>query len=264
MKEGKAPRVNALHRGLLVLELLAGEKRGWGTLEIGRRLKVARSSASYLLHTLLARGYLQRDADGKYRLSMKLLALGSLALHGVEVRELALPILRRLVSETSITGHLAVLAGSEAVYIERVPSPGFIQMDTWVGRRVPLYSSGVGKTLLAFSPPDQAEGLLQRADLARFTPRTIISLARLRQELRRIRENGFALDNEENTPGVRCVAAPIFDRAGTLTAALSLTGPIQQITDDRVSRLAEKVKEAARQITRTLGGDQPSGPPRNP
>ena len=186
MKEGKAPRVNAVHRGLQILELLAGQKKGWNTSEIGRKLKIPKSSASYLLHTLLARGYLRREADGSYRLSMKLLALGSLALHGVEVWEVALPILRKLVEETEITGHLAVLDGSEAVYIERVPSPGFIQMDTWVGRRMALHSSAAGKTLLAFLPTDQAEAHLQSAELRRSTPKTIASVPKLRQELKKI------------------------------------------------------------------------------
>src|SRR6266404_1392207 len=167
MKEGKAPRVNALHRGLQILELLAGRKKGWSTSEIGRRLKIPKSSASYLLHTLQVRGYLRRENDGGYRLSMKMLALGSLELYGLEVREIALPILRRLVEDTGITGHLGVLEGSEAVYIERMPSAGFIQLNTWIGRRIPLHSSGEGKTLLAFLPPGEAEDLFQTIELRR-------------------------------------------------------------------------------------------------
>ncbi len=257
MKEGKAPRVNALYRGLQILELLAGQRRGWSTSEIARRLKIPKSSASYLLHTLQARDFLRREKTGGYRLSMKMLALGSLALHGIEVREVAVPILRRLVDETGITGHLGVLEGAEAVYIERIRSLGFIQLDTWVGRRIPLHSTGEGKALLAFSEPEQAEALLQTMELRRFTPRTIVSLPKLRQELKRIRESGFAIDDQENTPGIRCVAAPIFNRAGRLVAALSLTGPVQQITDERLIKTAEKVKEAARQMTNALGGSLP-------
>jgi len=264
MREGKVPRVNAVHRGLQILELLAEQKRGWGTSEISRRLKIPKSTASYLLHTLLTRGYLRRETDGVYRLSMKLLALGSLALHGVEVREIALPILRRLVAESQISGHLAVLEGSEAIYIERVPAPGFIQMDTWVGRRMPLHTTSSGKALLAFLPEEQAESLLRNAGLPRCTPKTIVSLPRLKQELRKVRENGFAVDNEENTLGVRCVAAPIFDREGRVVAALSLTGPVQQITDDQFPRIADKVKEAARHLTDAFGGGLQGLPLWNP
>jgi DNA-binding IclR family transcriptional regulator len=254
MKESKAPRVPAVLRGLQILELLAGEKKRWSTTEISRKLKIPKSTASYLLHTLLERGYLVREADGVYRLGMKLLALGAQALRGIEVRELALPILRRLTTETQTTAHLAVLEGAEVVYIERVPSPGFIQIDTWVGRRMPLHSTSVGKALAAFLPEEEAEALFQTTGLARFTPRTIITLPRLKQELKRIRESGVAIDNEENTPGVRCVAAPIFGSNERAVAALSLTGPVQQVTEERVGKIVEKVKEAARQLSRALGG----------
>jgi DNA-binding IclR family transcriptional regulator len=254
MAEGKAPRVNAVHRGMQILELLAEHRKAWSTSDIARRLKIPKSTASYLLHTLDTRGYLHREQDGLYRLSMKLLALGSLAQHGVEVREAALPILRRLVADTGITGHLGVLEGSTVIYIERVPASGFIQMDTWIGRQMPLHSTSSGKALLAFLPDDQVEPLLSGAALPRFTPKTLTSLPRLRQELKRIRETGFALDDEENTPGVRCIAAPVFDRFGRVVAALSLTGAAQQITDGYLPRIAEKVKEAARQTTRAMGG----------
>ncbi|MGH9785048.1 MAG: IclR family transcriptional regulator [Terriglobia bacterium] len=254
MPESKAPRVNAVHRGLQILEMLAEQRKAWSTSEISRRLKIPKSTASYLLHTLETRGYLHREENGNYRLSMKLLALGSQAQHGVEVREVALPILRRLVAETGITGHLAVLEGNVAIYIERVPAPGFIQMDTWVGRQMPLHSTSSGKALLAFFPENRLEPLLSSAPLPRFTPKTIIALPRLKQELKKIREAGFAVDDEENTPGVRCVAAPIFDRFGREAAAISVTGPVQQIPHEHLARIAEKVKEAARQITRAMGG----------
>jgi IclR family acetate operon transcriptional repressor len=115
----------------------------------------------------------------------------------------------------------------------------------------------VGKALAAYLPEGEAEPLFQSAGLPRFTPRTIITLPRLKQELRKIRENGVAIDNEENTPGVRCVAAPIFASNGRAIAALSLTGPVQQVTEERAIRIAEKVREAARQLTQTMGGRAP-------
>jgi DNA-binding IclR family transcriptional regulator len=259
MKESKAQKVPAVLRSLQILELLAGERKRWTTTEISRKLKIPKSTTSYLLHTLLDRGYLVRESEGIYRLGMKLLVLGGQALRGVEVRELALPVLRRLTTETQTTAHLAVLEGAEAVYIERVPSPGFIQIDTWVGRRMPLHSTSVGKVLAAFLPEKEAEALFQAAGLARFTPHTIVSMPRLKQELRRIRESGVAVDNEENTPGVRCVAVPIFGPQGVPVAAMSLTGPVQQVTEDRLGKIVEKIKDAARQLTATLGGQAAAG-----
>lgn len=259
MKENKSQRVPAVLRGLQILELLAGDKKRWTTTEVSRKLRIPKSTTSYLLHTLLERGYLVREHEGVYRLGMKLLALGGQALRGIEVREVALPILRRLTAETQTTAHLAVLEGAEAVYIERVPSPGFIQIDTWIGRRMPLHSTSVGKALAAFLPEAESEALFQSAVLPRFTARTITSLPRLRLEFKRIRETGAAIDNEENTPGVRCVAAPIFGSNGRAVAAMSLTGPVQQVSEERVGKIAEKLKEAARQLTLTLGGHAPAG-----
>ena len=264
MREGKSPRVNAVHRGLQILELLAGQRKGWSTSEISRRLKIPKSTTSYLLHTLLTRGYLRREEDGLYRLSMKMLALGSQALHLIEIREIALPILRRLVAETGITGHLAVLEGGDAIYIERVPAPGFIQMNTWVGRRMPVHSTSSGKALLAYLPEEQVEELMLSTGLPRYTTKTITSLPRLKQELRKIRDCGFAVDDEENTPGVRCIAAPVFDRSGAGTAALSLTGPVQQITEVELPRITEKLKDAARQMTHRIGGDLSTASRKNP
>jgi len=257
MKENKAQRVPAVLRGLQILELLAGDKKRWTTTEVSRKLKIPKSTTSYLLHTLLERGYLVREQEGVYRLGMKLLALGGQALRGIEVREVALPVLRRLTAETQTTAHLAVLEGAEAVYIERVPSPGFIQIDTWIGRRMPLHSTSVGKALAAFLPEEESGALFQTAGLARFTPRTIVSLPRLRLEFKRIRESGAAVDNEENTPGVRCVAAPIFGSNGRVVAAMSLTGPVQQVTEERVAKIVDKLREAARQLTLALGGHPP-------
>ncbi len=255
--------MNALHRGLQILELLAGPKKRWSTSEISRKLKIPKSSASYLLHTLQLRGYVRREEGGAYRMSMKMLALANLGLHGIEVREVALPILRRLVEETGITGHLAVQDGGEAVYIERVPSPGFIQVDTWVGRRMPLHSSGSGKVLLAYLEARLTDAILDGPELVRSTPKTIVSPARLRQELRRIRASGFAIDDQENTPGVRCAAAPIFNRSGEVAAVLSVTGPLQQLADERLMRVAEKVKERAHEVTLLLGGSRQSVPRRS-
>jgi IclR family acetate operon transcriptional repressor len=127
-------------------------------------------------------------------------------------------------------------------------------MDTWVGRQMSLHSTSSGKALLAFLPEGQLEPLLSGAPLPRFTPKTIVAPPRLKQELKKIREAGFAVDDEENTPGVRCIAAPIFDRFGREAAAISLTGTVQQTPNEQLARIAEKVKEAARQVTRAMGG----------
>lgn len=263
------PRVNAVLRGLQILELLATENHPWSTTDIARKLKIPKSTTSYLLHTLLGRGYVRRAAAGDYRLTMKLVELSGQALRSLGVREAAQPVLRRLVAESETTAHLAVLDGAEAVYIERVPSPGFIQVNTWVGRRMPMHSTSVGKALAAYLSDEALESILAGRELERFTSKTIISPAKLKLELKKIREMGISVDDEENTPGILCVAAPIFSdgssvgagRAGRegsgrgeVVAAVSLTGPAQLTRGERLTLVIDRVKGAARQISQSLGG----------
>ena len=252
------PRVNALLRGMQILELLAAGNRPWSTSDIARKLKLPKSTTSYLLHTLLDQGYVRRNADGDYRLTMRLVELSGQALRSLGIRETAQPVLRKLVAETETTAHLAVLDGAEAVYIERVPSPGFIQVNTWVGRRMPMHSTSVGKALAAYLSDAVLDGLLASHPLEQFTPRTIIAPAKLHQELKKIREAGVSIDDEENTPGIRCVAAPIFGVGGEAAeaplAAVSLTGPAQLTRGERLDFVIDRVKWAARQISQSLGG----------
>lgn len=260
MRDSSAPRVNALLRGMQIMELLAAENTPWSTSDIARRLKVPKSTTSYLLRTLLDKGYVRRDAAGDYRLTMRLVELSGQALRSLGLREAAQPVLRRLVAETETTAHLAVLDGAEAVYVERVPSPGFIQVNTWVGRRMPVHSTSVGKALAAYLDDAALADLLAGRALERFTPKTIVSEARLRAELKKIREAGVSVDDEENTPGIRCVAAPIFSGLGATmggsapVAAVSLTGPAQLTKGERLNFVIERVKWAARQISQSLGG----------
>ena len=141
----------AVERTLLILEAAAQRESGMSNADFSRKLKIPKSSASYILRTLEQHGYLRRDReDGKYRLGMKVLSLSRAALSGVDVREVALPIMRHLVDQIHITTHLAILDHAEAVYVEKVEPPSFIRMDTWIGRRMEVHSTAVGKALLAY------------------------------------------------------------------------------------------------------------------
>ena len=154
----------AVERALTMLEAVAQEPEGLSNAEISRKLQIPKSSASYILRTLETQGYLNRDPDsGKYRVGLKILSLSRGALSGIDVREVALPIMRHLVEKTSLTCHLAILDGPEAVYIEKVEPPGFIRMDTWVGRRMRVHATSVGKALVAYIPQERLEKNCWRA-----------------------------------------------------------------------------------------------------
>ncbi len=151
-----------------------------------------------------------------------------------------------------MTVHLAVLDQGEAVYIEKVEAPGFFKVNTWVGRRMFLHSTSVGKCLLAWLPKHDVENLVKQQGLKKRTPKTITSITRLIAELEHVKQSGYAVDDEENSLGARCLGAPIFDTMGNVTAALGASGTLTQTDEDSVPRIIEALKETARRISRQM------------
>lgn len=253
MKVGDNNPSAAVERTLAILEALSQREAGLTNAQISRSLGIPKSSASYILRTLERRGYLRRDREtGRYRLGLKVLSLRRGVVIGREIREAALPFLRQLVERSRLTAHLAVLDHNEAVYIAREEGPGFIKMNTWVGRRMEVHSTSVGKALAAHLPEVEVETVLKDRGLKKFTPKTITSHARFLQELRKVREQEYALDDEENNLGVRCVAAPIFGAPGHVEASVGVSGTTSQVDRDNLSKIVELVKDAARKISRQL------------
>jgi DNA-binding IclR family transcriptional regulator len=244
----------AVERALAMLEAVAQEPEGLSNAEISRKLEIPKSSASYILRTLEKQAYLNRDpATGRYRVGLKILSLSRGALTGIDVREVALPIMRHLMQKTSLTCHLAILDGPDAVYIEKVESEGFIRMDTWVGRRMRVHATSVGKALVAYIAQQRLEKIIADRGMEKRTPKTITSLPRLLKELEKVRSQGYAVDDEENNIGARCLGAPIFDQNGAIEASLGLSGTINQVNPQTMPRIVEALKDAARHISMQLG-----------
>ena len=243
----------AVERALNILEAAAQRREGLTNAEISRKLAIPKSSASYILRTLEKRGYLRREAEtGRYRLGLKILSLGGDAQANLDIADVALPFMRMLSEKIRMTVHLAVLDQGEAVYIEKVEAPGFFKVNTWVGRRMFLHSTSVGKCLLAWLPKPDIENLVKQQGLKKRTPKTITSITRLIAELENVKESGYAVDDEENSLGARCLGAPIFDAAGNVTAALGVSGTLTQTDDASKPRIIEALKETARRISRQM------------
>jgi len=237
-----------------MLEAAAQSPEGLSNAEISRKLEIPKSSASYILRTLEKQGYLHRDDEsGKYRVGLKILSLSRGALSGIDVREVALPIMRHLMEKTNLTCHLAILDGPEAVYIEKVEPQGFIRMDTWVGRRMRVHATSVGKALVAHIPQPQLEKIISERAMEKRTAKTITTLPRLLKELEKVRGQGYAVDDEENNIGARCVGAPIFNQQGLIEASIGLSGTINQVNAQTMLRILEALKDAARHISMQLG-----------
>jgi len=244
----------AIDRALGILEAISRRSDGLTNSEISRKLAMPKSSASYILRALERRGYLHRNAeDGKYKLGLKILDLGHGVAISLDLRELARPILHDLVKRISLTAHLATLEKGEAVYIERVEAPGFIRMNTWVGRRMFIHATSIGKSLASGLSREEVEAIFSTHGLPKRTPKTITNAARYLKELEKVRAQGYALDDEENSIGVRCIGAPVFNAMGKVEAAIGVSGTVAMVNPHSLPKFVDAVKEAARRISAKLG-----------
>ena len=237
-------------RAMRVLEFLAHSKRGASVSNVSRSLALPKSSTYLLLKTLEQQGYLQRSVwSGKFYFGVRLVRLCRSALANLDLREVARPWLTNLMRQTGITVHLAVLEGNEAVIIDRISPPGSAAGADWVSRRLDVNCTGVGKALAAYLPEEQFEQLITAQRFARHNDNTIVTVAGLKKELCKVREQGYALDDEEDEIGVRCVGVPILDSNQQAFAAISLAGTTQLIPLERVESLANSLKQTASEIS---------------
>lgn len=250
MAQRKGYEVPAVVRTMGILEFLAHLNRGASVTEISRDLRFPKSSTYLVMRTLEEQGYLQKDMrTGKYYFRVKLAELGRKFLAPLDLRELARPSLSALARQTGIIVHLAVLQGTEAVIIERiVPGPLSAGAD-WVSRRLDINCTGVGKALFAHLPEEQFNKIASSKRFARHNDNTIVTISGLRKELARVRELGYAVDDEEDEIGVRCIGVPVFDNLQRVAAAVSLAGTVDEIPVDRVPTLACAVKKTALEIS---------------
>src|SRR6266567_2463584 len=199
MSDPRSRPVPAIERALTVLEFLGESKSGFSTSEICRRLGLPKSSTYLIVETLERHGFLHKNLQtGKYYLGLKLIRLSRHALENLDLREEAKPFLYSLMQQTRLIVHMAVLDGTEAVIIEKVAAPGMLEVPTWIGRRLDVNCTGVGKALVAHLSDEELEMIAKSKGFPRRNDNTITSLSSLKQELARVRAMGYALDNEED------------------------------------------------------------------
>ena len=254
MPATKTPSVASVRRALSILELVANSRDGLGVSAVGRKIQAPKSTAHTILLTLERSNFLQHnDRTGKYTLGSKFYVLGDRLLADSEPREHARPFLLDLVAKTQLTTHLAILDGNEVVYVEKIDAPGFVKMNTWVGRRIDARCTALGKALVAHLTPDRFGEMFRSDALPRRTRRSITSKEALKHEMSRIRDRGYAIDDEECGLGFRCVASPIFDRNGQVVIAIGMSGTTSQVTRTNLESLGALASLAARKISRNLG-----------
>jgi IclR family pca regulon transcriptional regulator len=247
-------QIDSLLRGLHVLSLFDRETSPLSLTEIKNAAGLNKTTAFRIVSTLVSAGYLERDPETKcYRPSLKVLQLGFSAISSLEFRQVARPYLRELSRDTNESVSLSVLDGMDVVYVDRFRRQQIVGVVLGIGSRIPAQCASMGKVMLAYMPPDE---LVQRLDqvLMPCTPHTLIDRTKFEAELTQIRNQGFALNDEELEIGLRAVAAPIWDHTHQVVAAINVTGSVRTISHQRmIDELAPKVRETAEKISGTLG-----------
>jgi DNA-binding IclR family transcriptional regulator len=250
--EGNASTIQSVDRALTVLSLLArhGEL---GVTEIAEELDVHKSTAFRLVTTLEVHDLVEQQTDrGKYRLGVGVLRLAGATTMRLDLVQSSREVTERLAESVGETVNLAVLSGDRALYVDQVLGSATLQLHNWVGQRIPLHATSNGKVLLANVSPARLEELTS-GELERFTDRTITEFDRLRAELDEVHARGYAVAVDELEIGLTAIAAPVHSADGAVVASLSASGPSFRIPADRITHLAERVADAAHQVSRRLG-----------
>lgn len=250
--ENKNP-IQVADRLFLVLETLA-ETGPAALADLCRHLELNKSTVHRLLSSLIYMGYVKQDAEtGKYALSFKLLTLSNKLMSHMDILETVRPFLKKLSEETGETVHFVQLDGLDAVYIYKEESyQNSIRMVSKVGSRIPLYCSGVGKAMAADMPETQIKEIWDNSQIQQLTPHTMIHYTQFFEKIKEVQQKGYALDDEENELGVRCIAVSIPDFKGRPKYAFSISAPVARMSDRRIEELSQIVLHIKKEIVAAM------------
>ncbi len=223
--------------------------------DLTTKMKVPASTAHRLLLILEGRGFLSMDAvSQKWEIGVRAFQVGNAYLRRTGLAEMARTYLAMIGSASGETANLSIRQGDRMIVIAQVESHNPLRAFFRLGSQIPVYCSAAGKAVLAHLPGDEVDAIFENMVPARLTNRTIVSLPVLRMQLREIKARGWALDDEEQVAGMRCVAAPVMDKDGLPIAALSLTGPTSRFEMPSIERLSTLVIDAARGVSDAMCG----------
>lgn len=246
-------RIQSLDRAWDVLTCVA-DGHGLTLTEIADRLEQSPATVYRILTTFAARQALEMDPGSQeWFVGPGSFRMGNAFLRRSGLVERARPIMRDLMAKTGETANLGVENRGQVLFLSQVETHENIRAFFAPGSLSPMYASGIGKALLAQADAPVIDAYLKQEDLIRFTPNTICDPTSVRQDLERIRTQGYAFDNEEKSAGMRCVAAPVFNSFGEVVAGLSISGPSARLTLDTIGDVGEQVKQQAAALSRNLG-----------
>ena len=243
-------------RALEILELLARESM---TLtDIQNKMGLNKSTAHRLMMTLLNRGFVERNEQtGIYQIGLKMVEISSIRLNHIELKTEALPYLHQLANKLNQSIQLAILDEDEAVFIEKVEKYQSFHMYCQIGKRIPLYCSGVGKSLLLDKSDEEIKGLLSDVTFEKYTDKTYQSVEEVLEDVHEAQKKGYTQDRAEHEENVHCVAMPIYDYRGRIVAAASVTGFSEKLYVEEGERARKALKITCDAISKRLGYTQP-------
>jgi DNA-binding IclR family transcriptional regulator len=249
--------VSSLAKGLRALELLAdcGEM---SSSHMAKHLNTSRAVSHRYLTTLHHLGYAERTKEGRFVVSFKVLELGMKKLDGFEIRHSVNPFLHEMARECGEAVNLGHWNGKAIVHLDKINSSEMLRLDVGLGAYAPAYCTGLGKAILAFLPENELEAYLQSVEWVAMSPKTILTAEQLRLDLTKIRKRGYAVDDEELSLGLRCVAAPVFDHEGRPSYALSVSGPTQRMSKTKIKTIQTKLRPLCNRISRMIGAPEKS------
>jgi DNA-binding IclR family transcriptional regulator len=245
--------INSLAKGLDMLDLLV--ERGEASVsEAARVLGFNRAASHRFLSTLLELGYVEKTEQARYAASMKVMEMGLKLAGRLEIRKISKPYMQRLAEISRETVNLGLYDRSEILHVDKIDSREILRIDSPTGSRTPAYCTALGKAILAFLPQDELDHFFRGVKLRRRGPRSMTTRKKLRAALADIRLKGFAVDDEELSVGLRCVAAPIFDHSGLAFYALSISGPAVRLSLERIAKIQPRLRKFCKEISLKVGG----------
>ena len=252
--KSKGSKVQSVERALMIVDVLAENGDKMSLTQLSQLLGWPKSTVHGLLSTLRDYSYIvQSEEDGRYWLGARFFELGNQVARSWSIRDAALPAMKRLSREFGDTVHLGAEDNGEVLYLEKVEADSLVNIMSDVGVRLPMHCSGLGKVLLAQKSKAELKRFISMRGLPALTKRTITSPAKLEEELAKIKEQGYAIDDGEIMEGLRCVAAPIEDINGKVRYAISVSGQVKDLHGGRLDRLILEVRRAAGEVSYALG-----------
>jgi|Deesub1362A_J573_1020465.scaffolds.fasta_scaffold00145_61 DNA-binding IclR family transcriptional regulator len=246
--------IKSIKRAAEILECFSVQQPELSISEIASMLNLPKGTVSRYLSTLKSVGFVEQDTNSfVYRLGIRLFQLGKVVESQMDLKKIAAPHLKELAEKSGETVFLAIIRGSNVIYVHKERSNRAMSMSYNEGETCPMHCTALGKVILAFLPEERSKQIIQDMKLERFTENTITDPIKLEEEIRQIRSQGYAIDDQELEEGLRCVSAPIFDDRGVIIASISIAGPATRLRLKDMPIFIKMVTETAKRISQRLG-----------